>query len=193
MVGMLILYIHKGAIKIGKIIQSKLLVRRDTSTNWSILDPVLDQGEIGFDTTVGKHKIGNGSSHWTQLPFFTLETDLTNKLKFIFKTTEEWSRLTSLISQVGTIYIWTDYETITQGQQTKIVPGIKIGDGMAYVIDLPFVTDYLKDIFMQHINNNIIHITQEERQFWNDKVTCYLNANDQENIVFDKGNLILGN
>ena len=114
-----------------------------------------------------------------------------NKLTFIFKTTQEWSRQTSLVSQLGTVYIWTDYETIGQGQNIKYIPGIKIGDGKAYVIDLPFTTDHLKDIIMLHINNNILHITQQERQFWNNKVTCYLDIEDQENIVFDKGNLRL--
>lgn len=188
---MLIRIIYKGVIKIGKIIQSQLLVRRDSSKNWSILDPILAQGEIGFDIDEGKHKIGDGVTPWTELPYFVLESDLTNKLTFILKTTQEWRRQTSLISQLNTIYVWTDYETIGEGQNIKNVPGIKFGDGKAYVVDLPFVTDYLKDILISHINNNLIHVTQEEKQFWNNKITCYLNARDSRNLVFDKGNLHL--
>lgn len=183
---------YKGVITIGRLVQSKLQIRRDTSRNWSLVDPILAQGQIGFDVDVGKHKIGDGIKHWTQLPYFALETDLTNKLTFIFKSTQEWSRQTSLVSQVGTVYVWTDYETIQEGSSVMYVPGIKFGDGKAYAIDLPFVTDYIKDILMQHINNNIIHITQQERQFWNNKVTCYLNMEDEQNVVFDKGNLKLG-
>lgn len=58
----------------SKTVNSKILVRRDTSTNWSTNNPVLAAGEIGFDTTVGKHKIGDGSTAWNSLPYFLLET-----------------------------------------------------------------------------------------------------------------------
>ena len=52
-------------------------IRRDSTLNWSTYDPVLQEGEIGLDTTLNKIKIGNGNSHWTTLPFATiLATDL---------------------------------------------------------------------------------------------------------------------
>lgn len=59
----------------SKTINSKLLVRRDSSSNWTTNNPVLSQGEIGYDNTEGKIKIGNGSSTWSNLPFFALEKE----------------------------------------------------------------------------------------------------------------------
>lgn len=59
-----------------KTINSKILIRRDTSANWSTNNPTLAAGEIGFDTTVGKHKIGNGSTTWNNLPYFALMSDV---------------------------------------------------------------------------------------------------------------------
>lgn len=64
----------------SKTINVKLLVKSDTSTNWETNDPVLGQGEIGFDTTVGKHKIGDGVSNWSDLEYFALKTDVDQKV-----------------------------------------------------------------------------------------------------------------
>lgn len=60
----------------SKTINTKILIRRDTSSNWSSNNPILAAGEIGFDTTIGKHKIGDGIHHWNDLSCFILETDL---------------------------------------------------------------------------------------------------------------------
>ena len=60
----------------SKTINSKILIRRDTTANWSTNNPTLAAGEIGFDTTVGKHKIGDGITAWNNLPYFALESDL---------------------------------------------------------------------------------------------------------------------
>jgi hypothetical protein len=55
---------------------TKIQVRRDTSTNWTILNPGLSEGEIGFETNTGKFKIGNGSSAWSDLDYFLDSSDL---------------------------------------------------------------------------------------------------------------------
>ena len=44
---------------------TKIQLRRDTSTNWTANNPILDAGELGFETDTGKFKIGNGTSTWT--------------------------------------------------------------------------------------------------------------------------------
>jgi len=60
----------------SKTIYTKILTRSDTSTNWASSNPVLGIGEIGFDTTLGKHKIGNGVSTWNSLPYFALSQEI---------------------------------------------------------------------------------------------------------------------
>ena len=45
--------------------------RRDASTNWTSINPVLLNGEIGIETdntSDYKWKIGDGSHCWTDLP-----------------------------------------------------------------------------------------------------------------------------
>lgn len=41
--------------------------RLDTSANWTSANPVLLAGEIGLDTTVGRVKIGDGTTAWNSL------------------------------------------------------------------------------------------------------------------------------
>lgn len=42
-------------------------IRRDTSTNWSRANPVLKLGEIGFDMTLRRLKVGDGVRSWNDL------------------------------------------------------------------------------------------------------------------------------
>lgn len=49
----------------------KILLRRDNSSNWATLNPVLSNGELAYETNTGKFKIGNGSSAWNSLPYWT--------------------------------------------------------------------------------------------------------------------------
>ena len=48
----------------------KIQVRRGTATQWNNADPVLSQGEIGFETNTGKFKIGDGTNVWSDLEYF---------------------------------------------------------------------------------------------------------------------------
>ncbi len=62
-------------------------------------------------------------------------------------------------------------ETLTR---TVYVPGVKIGDGSAYVVDLPFV-----------------NVTSEQISFWNNKVNCYLEPElipngNSETLIFTR-------
>jgi len=47
----------------------RILLRRDTSSNWTSGNAVLAAGEIGYETNTGKFKIGNGSTAWTSLAY----------------------------------------------------------------------------------------------------------------------------
>jgi selenophosphate synthase len=46
-------------------------VRRDTAANWTSVNPTLAAGEMGMETDTGKFKIGNGSTAWAVLEYFT--------------------------------------------------------------------------------------------------------------------------
>lgn len=170
-------------------LKTKIIVRKDTHANWIRYNPILYQGEICFDTTVGKCKIGDGQTSWTDLPYFALQLDVENRAIAYLRTKEEWNSNISLTAENGVIYIYTNYKTITQNNETKDIPGIKIGDGKSYLIDLPFITTYIQSTLIEHINNSNIHISQIDRDFWNNKITCSLDTDDEENLILTKNNI----
>ena len=45
--------------------------RRGTAAQWTAANPILAAGEIGFETDTSKFKMGNGSSTWGNLKYFT--------------------------------------------------------------------------------------------------------------------------
>jgi len=52
-------------------VNSKILIRRDTATNWTSANPVLGSGEQGYETDTRKMKIGDGIHSWNSLPYFS--------------------------------------------------------------------------------------------------------------------------
>lgn len=49
----------------------RMIQRRDTETNWSTANPILEAGEFGYNTTNKKLKIGDGVTPWNTLPYIT--------------------------------------------------------------------------------------------------------------------------
>lgn len=101
-------------------------------------------------------------------------------------TTENWNAIRSFIPMRGEIIIYTDYGQMDDGFGNQInVPGIKIGDGNAYLIDLPFVGNDVRYSILQelraHTNDWSIHVSPQDRSFWNDKL----------NYIVEGDNLIL--
>lgn len=86
---------------------------------------------------------------------------LKSELPMYFGTTAEWAARTDLVSEQNAFYVWTDYKEI-DGQY---IAGMKLGDGRAYVVDLPFMDAQ----FQSHASNTDIHVTSEEKAFWNAK------------------------
>lgn len=48
---------------------TRIQLRRDTAANWTSTNPILDQGEPGYETDTGNIKYGNGASRWSVLPY----------------------------------------------------------------------------------------------------------------------------
>ena len=49
-------------------------IRRDTASNWTSTNPTLASGELGLETDTSKIKVGNGSTNWAGLSYWSLGT-----------------------------------------------------------------------------------------------------------------------
>ena len=102
-------------------------------------------------------------------------------------TTANWNNAVGFIPLPGEVIIYDDYQTKTWTEmeygelvtKTVNIPGIKIGTGNAYVQDLAFIDEDLRDKLLAHINNAEIHTTLAEKLFWNNK----LNTDDSHDIT----------
>lgn len=96
-------------------------------------------------------------------------------------TTENWNKFIGFVPLEGEIIVYTD-KSIVDGVN---IPGIKIGDGNAYCVDLPFVGDddaeqILKKL-EEHENNTSIHVSKDDRDFWDERISMNV---ETENIIF---------
>lgn len=51
-------------------VNTLMQIRRGTASAWTSANPVLAEGEWGYETDTGKVKVGNGSTAWTSLSYF---------------------------------------------------------------------------------------------------------------------------
>lgn len=92
-------------------------------------------------------------------------------------STANWNRTPKLVSVKNMLYIYTDHDS----KDGVPIPGFKVGDGSSYLIDMPF-TDVL---YRDHVDNSVIHVTQQDKDNWNNKVRCYVDdLNSPGNLIF---------
>ena len=131
--------------------------RVNPPADWNETDPDLPSYIVNKPTTIAGYGI-------------------TDAAKIYYNTTAGWAAQITRVSEEGAIYVYSDNSTIEKDGETINVPAIKIGDGLAYVVDLPFSQD---QSIIDHINNDEIHITTTDREFWNNK--CSVDATDISN------------
>lgn len=109
--------------------------------------------------------------------------DITGK-NIMIGTTAEWQAHSAYIAPEGTLCIYTDASSYTDGDDNRIVvPGLKISNGVNTIVDSPFIGDDIRKILNDHINDQVRHITSAERTFWNNKINCDMN---NENLILNR-------
>ena len=116
------------------------------------------------------------------------------RIRMKIDTTANWRLASDFIPLQGEIIVYSDFSEKEVNGETVKIPNFKIGDGLAYGIDLPFVGDDVRNDLLAHMDDRNIHITNAEREFWNNKVRCYVETNVEtingESVIVDGENLI---
>ena len=55
----------------------RIQMRRGTTSEWNSADPILNEGEIGYNSTLTSFKIGDGTSIWSDLDYYQAAADIT--------------------------------------------------------------------------------------------------------------------
>ena len=86
----------------------------------------------------------------------------------IFVTPEKVEIMKSIKPELGQLVIFTNCERKKSDGTTITSAGIKVGDGIKTIEQLPFIDWFYWD----HIDDKNIHITKDERTTWNEKISC---------------------
>jgi hypothetical protein len=68
---------------------TRIQVRRGTTSDWNTANPILTEGEFGYNTTLDKFKIGDGTSTWSVLEYIPTSADLSTSLGDYIALTEK--------------------------------------------------------------------------------------------------------
>jgi hypothetical protein len=68
---------------------TRIQVRRGTTSEWNTANPTLEEGEIGYNTTLGQMKIGDGSTSWGNLDYIVNSASLDTSLGSYIPDTEK--------------------------------------------------------------------------------------------------------
>ena len=109
-------------------------------------------------------------------PKFYLELEGLNKYDALLKqhipiigTTAYFEGVKTTVPPKGQLVIFSDLYKRTNSEGVEITSaGIKVGDGNTSIEQLPFIDWFYWD----HINDKNIHVTSEQKKFWNNKITC---------------------
>ena len=106
----------------------------------------------------------------------------------IYQDTEEnWNIQIDMMAERNAIYVYTNHSYLNDGNDNLTpVPAIKIGDGTSYLIDMPFVGGEALSDWASHINNTSVHVSKNERILWNNKVSSFIDNDDEETLVLSK-------
>lgn len=100
----------------------RIQLRRDTSTRWREVNPILMEGEVGFETDTRLRKIGDGVNRWNDLDYLaaenivndigdsetaTINQDFLTKNTFLNRKVLTIDDDLDLITELG-IFVWTN-------------------------------------------------------------------------------------
>lgn len=115
--------------------------------------------------------VGGEDEHLVSIETLQNYLDANMDKQVLFGTTSEWNAQTGLVSEENKLYIYTDYKTDGDGNK---LAGIKVGDGDAYLIDMPFIDA----LYFDHTQDSTIHVTASDKLRWDDAVNCYYSSGD---------------
>lgn len=110
--------------------------------------------------------------------------------KLEYHTTQYYNEHPSTIYEAGTIIVFSDYKKDGQGQD---IPGVKISDGLAYALDLPFITSNIDDIqeLVEQLQQQVeqlssdVEVLNQKASDWDNKVNIEDDVQN-ETLVFNR-------
>ena len=105
----------------------RVRVRRDTSANWAASNPVLLDGEQGYDKTLKQYKTGDGATAWTSLLFTRMDANSIDNLPASLTAAQVDTQITAkgylTAAQIDTNVVAKGYQTAAQVDTLVVAKG----------------------------------------------------------------------
>lgn len=97
---------------------TRIQIRRDTLANWNLFNPILANGEISYVTDTAFIKVGDGSTHWTSLPYATMTGNVSagtvNATINVISPLFTYPNGVNILDSVGAYYVWANANAASQ-------------------------------------------------------------------------------
>lgn len=120
-----------------------------------------------------------------------------------YRTEAEWNEQQTLLTTEGGLYIYSDHTKVIDPESGKVtlIPAIKIGDGVSYLSQLPFIggglspeaetqiqvleteVQNVQQAVNVHVADGEAHVSDDDRDGWNRKIQAKIDTENTENLV----------
>jgi hypothetical protein len=114
-----------------------------------------------------------------------------------YNSTEYWIAHGDSVPEAGAIIIFYD----AYHYEDQDIPGIKVGNGVTYLNNLPFINsassaqieqeieqltqevEELTETVQEHTADSTLHVSDEDRERWDNKVSVMASSTDNEELI----------
>lgn len=171
-------------------VKTRIQLKNDTEANWLKAEGFIPlKGEVIIYNIDDTHpffrlKVGDGVTNVISLPF--LDSGTINGITAMANGKDYWDAHPDYVAPENALIIIPDKAIMEHDGFSYNVPGIKIGDGITPINELTYIGDDIITLLMNHINDDSRHITNADRERWNNKVLDHkLTFGSSQNYVFD--------
>ena len=115
----------------------KIQLRRGTTSDWSTANTVLSAGEVGVNTTTSQIKVGNGSTAWNSLSYFSSGTIT----QITASTGLKLNTVAAATSTGGVVTLEVDTSTVMMRSVVNAIGQVVVGGGASSPVALPAGTN----------------------------------------------------
>lgn len=157
----------------------KIQIRRDSAADWTSVNPVLADGEIGIEQDTRKIKIGDGVTEWNSLSYW-FETSSVNWGDIVGTLSDQTDLQNELDGKADTVHTHveadiTNLDKYTQAEVNALIAAINEG----WVISATAPSSPTDGLGWYNTSNGLLYI-------WNNDFAKWLSV-DREVFVFNRG------
>lgn len=119
---------------------TRIQVRRGTTSEWNSANPILNEGEIGYNSTLGQIKVGDGDTAWSSLYYLVDSSSLGTSLGSYILDSEK-SAIDGVAELDGSKNILAPASIVFEGTANDYETTLEVTDPTAdRTITLPNIT-----------------------------------------------------